>query len=190
MKPTEILKREHRAIETGLDCLELLADQCAAGAWNAETAAEALSFIRDYADHVHHGKEEDLLFPLLEAKGFSREQGPTGVMTYEHQRGRDLVRAMAEAVAQRSPERFAENARQFVSLLRQHIMKEDHCLFQMADQALSDSEQEDLQRAFEAFESDPQETTRREQALERARTLANLLGVSTAALDANVSATA
>jgi len=85
MRPTEILMQEHRVIEQVLDCLERMAQRVEAGdELDLESAKQAIDFFRNFADRCHHGKEEDCLFPLLEQKGFSREQGPTGVMLHEH----------------------------------------------------------------------------------------------------------
>ena len=161
MRPTEVLMEEHRVIEQVLNCLEQMADRCEAGQpLDTESANQAIDFIRMFADRCHHAKEEDLLFPLMEQKGFPREQGPTGVMLDEHERGRRHVRAMSDAIA-RIPAggviatgMFIEHARAFVQLLRQHIYKEDHCLFPMADQAFSAIDQGELAQSFSKVEHD------------------------------------
>ncbi len=96
----------------------------------------------------------------MEAKGFPREGGPTGVMRYEHELGRARVSAMREAVAgaqagdAAAVRRFAEHARAYIALLRNHIEKEDHCLFTMADQALDEADQNRLLDAFSRVESE------------------------------------
>ena len=51
-----------------------------------------VELIRNFADGLHHAKEENLLFPLLGEKGFSPEQGPVAVMLSEHTQGRDFVK--------------------------------------------------------------------------------------------------
>lgn len=161
MRPTSILRDEHRIIEQVLNCLERMAELAEQGQpLDAEAANQAIDFIRTFADQCHHAKEEDLLFPLLEQKGFSRAQGPTGVMLYEHEQGRLLVRAMSEAVtksaggASLAAREFAIAARAYVALLRQHIQKEDHCLFAMADQAFTPDEQRALEQAFDRVQRD------------------------------------
>src|SRR5262245_60786760 len=107
MKATDILMDEHRVIEQVLNCLEKLADRCEAGETLDNTSAsEALPFFRNFADRCHHGKEEGHLFPLLEARGFSRQGGPTGVMLHEHEEGRGLLTAMARAVERGTPHEF------------------------------------------------------------------------------------
>lgn len=155
MRPTMILMQEHRVIEQVLNCLEKMAERCEAGQpLDVDSANQVIDFIRNFSDGCHHAKEEDLLFPLMERKGFSRERGPTGVMLYEHEQGRRLARGMAAAIGDYSSgdsaavQAFAEQARGFVALLREHIQKEDHCLFPMADQSFSVADQEELDHSF------------------------------------------
>jgi len=161
MRPTEMLMQEHRVIEQVLDCLEIMAERCeAAKELDLEPANQAVDFFRNFADGCHHGKEEDYLFPMLEQKGFSREEGPTGVMLHEHEEGRRHVRGMAEATSavaagnSSATADFVSHAQAFVQLLREHIHKEDHCLFQMADQTLSEQEQSQLLESFAHAEHD------------------------------------
>jgi hemerythrin-like domain-containing protein len=156
MNPTEILKDEHRVIERVLDCLEVMASEAEEhGRLDGASAKEALDFIRNFADGCHHHKEEELLFPMLEANGLPRVGGPTGVMLYEHDEGRKLVRSMASVVDSASAgdsaavESFANAARDFVKLLRAHIEKEDHCLFPIVGQVLNADNQRVLQESFD-----------------------------------------
>ncbi|MGD8375892.1 MAG: hemerythrin domain-containing protein [Acidobacteriota bacterium] len=161
MRPTEILKDEHRVIESVLDCLEVLADRCERErSLDDETAARIIDFLRTFADRCHHGKEEAQLFPAMEARGYSPDAGPVAVMLLEHTRGRELIRAMDEARAGAAAgddgacRRFTGNARAYLGLLREHIQKEDHCLFPMADQALTAEDQAALQEAFRRVEAE------------------------------------
>ena len=187
MRPTEVLMEEHRVIEQMLNCLEQMADRCEAGQpLDIESANQAIDFIRTFADRCHHAKEEDLLFPLMEQKGFSREQGPTGVMLDEHEQGRRHVRAMSDAIA-RIPSggviatgMFIEHARAFVQLLRQHIYKEDHCLFPMANQAFSEVDQDQLARSFSKVEHEEIGPGIHEKYMQLADQLADRFGVAKA----------
>ena len=161
MKPTEILSGEHRIIEQVLDCLEKMAQNCAnEGRLDRTSAEQALDFFRNFADRCHHGKEEAHLFPALEANGFPREGGPTGVMLREHEQGRAHVRGMDEnieaAAVGDAPalERFIDHAEGYVRVLREHIYKEDHILFQLADRTLSEADQQALSAAFEEVEAE------------------------------------
>ena len=161
MKPTDILSNEHRVIEQVLDCLDkMVTRSIERQQLEEEPARQAVDFFRNFADRCHHGKEEAHLFPAMEAKGYSRDGGPTGVMLAEHDQGRQHVRAMDAAIDGASQgdggalKEFAENAQQFAQLLRDHIEKEDRCLFTMATQALSDQEQCDLLMMFDQVDSE------------------------------------
>lgn len=186
MKPTELLMQEHRVIELVLSCLDRMADNCDAGRpLDIEAATQAIDFFRVFADQCHHGKEEDLLFPMMEAKGFPRDGGPTGVMLHEHEVGRQRVRGMEDAVKEASLGDlahklvFVEHARAFSALLREHIQKEDHCLFAMADRALSPADQEELAKNFDRVEAEQVGHGLHQQYLNIAFGLADRLGVST-----------
>lgn len=140
-------------IEQVLDCLEkMIVSAERTGTLEKQPALDAVAFFRTFADQCHHGKEEAQLFPAMEARGFSRNGGPTGVMIHEHEIGRNCVRGMAEAIEKNAVKSFAQNGRAYLELLRQHIQKEDHCLFAMADQAFSADDQEQLLAAFEKVE--------------------------------------
>ncbi len=160
MRPTEILKDEHRVIEQVLSCVEKMAGQArATGRLEAPWATKAIRFLREYADRCHHGKEEEQLFPMMEERGFSPHQGPTAVMRAEHVEGRHHIAAMDAAIAgagrgeDTAVKDFAAHAVAYVSLLREHIRKEDHCLFPMAEQAIAPADERELMRRFEAVES-------------------------------------
>ncbi len=159
MKPTEILMNEHRIIEQVLNCLEKIAKEgINQGHLEKEPAEQAVDFFRSFADHCHHCKEEDHLFPMMESKGFARESGPTGVMLHEHEEGRSYVKGMSDAIPAASQgdkealQRFIQHANSYVHMLREHIQKEDHCLFSMANQAMSDEDQQLLQSKFDQVE--------------------------------------
>jgi hemerythrin-like domain-containing protein len=179
VKPTEILSQEHRVIEVVLDCLEKMAGTAAQTQRLDESAArEAIHFFRHFADGCHHAKEENQLFPAMEARGFNRNAGPLSVMLYEHTAGREAVRGMDQAVdahvrgEPQAVERFVDHARRFLQLLRAHIEKEDHCLFAMANQALSDGDQAELRERFAQADRAQVGAAAKEQLLESARRLA------------------
>jgi hemerythrin-like domain-containing protein len=159
MRPTEMLVEEHRVISMVLDCLEAMTDQAdRSGELDWSSARQVVDFLQVFADQCHHHKEEDHLFPLMEARGFSREFGPTAVMLDEHSLARKHVQGMVQALEQAVSEpaasraAFIANARAYLPLLRQHILKENHRLFPMADRVFSEEDQRRLQASFEDVE--------------------------------------
>ena len=159
MKPTEILRREHVLIKRVLGALAAEADRIEAkAAVDAEGLRKGITFLRSFADRCHHGKEEVRLFPVLQAKGVGCEPGDINVLIAEHEQGRKLVRAVESSIGDAEKGQAASKAslcgciREYRELLTEHIRKEDDCLFPAADRALSQSEQDELLRAFEEFE--------------------------------------
>jgi len=151
---------EHRLIEVMLSCLEAMAERSAAtGELDPAVAADAVWFLRTFADRCHHGKEEAELFPMMEARNFSPGTGPTAVMRNEHTEGRELldrIEASIEGAAagdRAAAESFARSSLLYVEHLRDHIQKEDHCLFPMADQTLSSEDCEILEQRFSTMDA-------------------------------------
>jgi len=159
MKATEILSSEHRVIERVIAALETAADRLDAGqAVSPEFFLDAADFIKGFADGCHHVKEEGVLFPAMRANGLPRDGGPVGVMLMEHEQGRVFTRAM-RAAAERlragdasATAEILSNARGYAALLRQHIQKEDHVLFPMADRVIPAAQHEAIFEDFEKVE--------------------------------------
>ena len=157
-KPTEILSDEHRVIERVLDALQRLTAVPVNP--SLEQWRKALEFFRHFADQCHHFKEEKVLFPALEEHGIPREGGPIGMMLAEHEEGRGHVRSMIDAVEQVAQGNGAasttlmDHARAYVTLLREHIQKEDDILFRMADEVIPEEEQRRILKDFENHEAE------------------------------------
>lgn len=158
VSPTRVLMDEHQTILRVLACTERLVTADVGKDVGVVVYREIVDFLRTYADRLHHGKEEELLFPAMERNGLPHDQGPTAVMRYEHQEGRLLVRMMAAAVelpdAAFRRETFRGPALDFVELLRGHIAKEDHILFPMADRALGDADRAHLETEYARVEAE------------------------------------
>src|SRR5208283_551304 len=151
MKPTDVLKEEHRGIELMLSILERICRKLdAKEKIDLNHLDQILDFLKGFADKCHHMKEENLLFPAMEKVGFSKEAGPVAVMLDEHTQGRKYIASMTEALSKMKQEdmnsssKFVNAARGYISLLSEHIAKEDHVLFMMAEMHLSAEVQSNL----------------------------------------------
>ena len=114
--------------------------------------------IREFADGLHHTKEEQLLFPLMVQKGFSNNSGPVAVMLHDHAEGRNFVKGMAENILRfqqgdhTALKAIYNNMLGYADLLKNHIGKENNVLFRMADKAFTTAEQESLLLDFTKVE--------------------------------------
>ncbi len=159
MYATDDLRKEHEGIKVALAVLERLADDADENKpLDIDDIEQTVDFLRTFADKCHHGKEEDLLFPALEAVGIPRQGGPIGVMLDDHVQGRKHIATMAESLpglrandpAARS--QFAAGARGYAGLLTAHIFKENNVLFPMAEQYLPADQHEALAKGFDEIE--------------------------------------
>jgi hemerythrin-like domain-containing protein len=159
MRAIDVLMEEHRVIERVLDALET-----AANTLDRQRPVrpgfflEAAEFITGFADGCHHHKEEGVLFEAIVASGLPASEGPIPVMLMEHEQGRALTRSLRDA-ARRLGEgdttaapQVVANARRYVALLRDHIMKEDEILFPMANERLTANQQEQILQGFARIE--------------------------------------
>ena len=153
---TQNLEDDHTYILRLIDVMERMTTRAAP---NIDDLEEAVDLIRNYADGLHHAKEENLLFPLLGERGFSSTQGPVGVMLQEHRAGREFVKGISENIQLLKEGDLSAlnmvfaNIHGYGELLQNHIYKENNMLFRMADNAFSDSDQQSLYQQFKQLEN-------------------------------------
>lgn len=159
MKATRQLKDEHKGVMLMLRILgEVSRKLQIENHIETEHFQSMLEFFRVFVDQCHHGKEEELLFPALTHVGIPQD-GPIAVMLFEHEMGRKYVRVMTEAFERykmndaSAAAAIAQNARDYIELLTDHIDKENNILFAMADDRLSEKAQEELFEGFEKIET-------------------------------------
>jgi hemerythrin-like domain-containing protein len=158
-RASDELMHEHRIIERVLDALETAAGHLESGhPVRPEFFLEAADFIAGFADGCHHKKEEGVLFGAMIESGLPRFDGPLDMFLDEHVQGRAFTRGMRDAARQLEAgdagarAAVISNARRYVALLRDHIIKEDEMLFRMADEMFSAERQRSVLRDFERVE--------------------------------------
>lgn len=160
MKATQQLRDEHEGIKIMLSILEQICKKLEAkGSLNIEHFEGVLEFLKVFVDTCHHGKEEDLLFPALETAGVPKE-GPIVTALHQHELGRNHVKAMSKSFAVfitgdvSSSQDIMQNAQDYIPLLKDHIEMENNVLFAVADNRLSEKEQDELFEGFEKIEEE------------------------------------
>jgi len=140
------LVEDHEHILEALELLGKGVDRLEKGEVDPSTIRRLIVFLGRFADQCHHGKEELILFPLMEARGIDFWGGPLAVMACEHGMGRYFLRNAlkaldrieeGEASAVEDLRRYTEYYR---SLLTEHIDKENNILFQMAREVIREGE--------------------------------------------------
>jgi hemerythrin-like domain-containing protein len=154
---TKNLEDDHVHILRLIDVMEYIVEHQGSDIAHIETIVE---IIRNFADGLHHAKEENLFFPFLATKGFSSQQGPVAVMLHEHVLGRNFVKSIAVNIELfKKGDRTAlgeihKNMQGYSDLLRNHIGKENNILFRMADNVLSEADHHQLLYRFEEAEKE------------------------------------
>ena len=154
--PTRQLADDHERVLEKLDSLHNMVTQ---SDLKAEAAVQLNELARFFATELelHLKKEEEALFPEF-GKYIPQEGGPVGVMLMEHEDLRRLNKAFQQGVASweqnsADAQRVINDAgNQLISLLRQHIDKEDNILFPMAEEFLSEAEQAHVGELFTQIE--------------------------------------
>jgi hemerythrin-like domain-containing protein len=159
MKATEQLIKEHDGILIVLRAFEAILLRLKNESKNElNDTLGIIDFLKGFADKCHHGKEEGILFPKLNELGFPKESGPISVMLYEHNLGRNLIKNLTIASQKIIDKDFSgiemmiKNGNDYIELLRNHIQKENQILFPMADQRLTEKDQQEVFIAFEKME--------------------------------------
>lgn len=158
-RASDELMQEHRIIERVLDALETATLHLERShPVRPEFFLEAADFIAGFADGCHHKKEEGVLFGAMVERGVPKSGGPIDMFLDEHVQGRAFTRGMRDAARQLQEgdagarAALISNARRYVALLRDHIIKEDEVLFPMADEIFSAEQQRSVLRDFERVE--------------------------------------
>ncbi|OGZ37563.1 MAG: hypothetical protein A3A94_03300 [Candidatus Portnoybacteria bacterium RIFCSPLOWO2_01_FULL_43_11] len=132
----EELKADHEKILEELGLLEKAVKESAVDKKQVENF---LRFTGTFAE-PHHHKEEEVLFPELEKKGVPNEGGPIGMMLMEHATKREYVKNLKKALDENNEDEMKKNALAIVSLLGEHIFKENNILYPMAEDVLSEDD--------------------------------------------------
>ncbi|MFM2091662.1 MAG: hypothetical protein RLZZ127_2151 [Planctomycetota bacterium] len=167
-----ILMAEHRIIEQVLDCTDALGRQAVADqAIPTAYAVQAVELLACLADASHHGKEERILFPVIER--LSPGDDLSAVMRRDHERGRKRIQALRDAIATGDATWFGAAVRGYTGTLREHIRIEDGHLYPRIQALLDPESDARLVECFRVGEHDGIGLERRRELLVLAGLLAD-----------------
>ncbi len=159
MKATEILRKEHRAIEYLLAAVEIQARRLPAGGpVRIPFFTEAAVFFREFVEDCHQRKEEDMLLVAVIDAGQPRGSGPVAEALAQHAGEQALLREIekhartAQGGGEAGRAALSRCAAEFVSLLTRHIRLEEDTLFPLAERAIPADVQNELDGHFDRIE--------------------------------------
>jgi hemerythrin-like domain-containing protein len=143
MRPTELLKQEHRTIEGLLDRLEWTAIVALrTGSLEVTLTRRLVHVLSVILDRWHRQKEEELLFPLIEERGVLKIVIRAALMQEEHDSGHEELLALEAALDPAAkmdpavPKTLSCRAVAFVDQMRRHMRKEEEIVFPLAEASL------------------------------------------------------
>ena len=156
MEPIETLRNEHGLIRQFLENLSIAAEKMENEQRPpVEFFAKATDFARAFADTFHHIKEEHVMFVRLAQKKDGKLDGEIEALRHQHERARDYMSGVRDDLVpydEGNPvatSRILENIGAYVSLMRNHIHKEDHVFFPMVKGELTPEEEALVKKEFE-----------------------------------------
>jgi len=178
MKAIEILMDEHQLILKVLISLENRINDSDPAKLKM-LLPDYITFIQGFADKLHHGKEEEILFKELGNYGFPADSGPVMVMLNEHDLGRGLVKKLQEMSEKvgwddNDMRTVKEAGINYITLLRGHIDKEDKILFPMANATLPEISSMAINNEFDLYARDSTNSKRRYELEKLAEILVNI----------------
>jgi hemerythrin-like domain-containing protein len=148
---------EHETILVSLRVLDVISNRLESGKdIPVEDIAAPVKFLKIFVDRFHHCKEECILYPALQESGIHNQNGPIGMMLYEHDKGREFLSQMEESIAVNpiNKDDFIKSARNYTAMLRNNIKNENSVLLPIADIKIPPSKQEKIIQSFEELEKD------------------------------------
>lgn len=113
MRLVDDLQREHALIDAVLGSLWAWAKS---ETRPAADGADFVRFLRVFAGHFHHAREEDVLFPALVAQAsLPADRGPIAILTREHRELEGLLAQLEPLL--RAPPTDAQGRERFTTLL-------------------------------------------------------------------------
>ncbi len=177
----DVLMDEHRGFSRMLDVLDAIARRLARSeAVPFGMVSDVIDFFELFADR-HHGKEEDLLFPVLAEHGIGTDQTVVAALMSQHEAGRVYCRKMRDDLSRMqagdtsAAQDLSAHARGYVELIREHIRIEDQYFYRMAEEILTHAEKEAIFRKFRPGGQSAEQVFARERYLEMLRSYPSIV---------------
>jgi len=155
MDPINVLVSEHTLIRQFLSSLSFALEKLERGeTLSKEYVEQVVVFARNFVDKHHHFKEEYQMFRMVAQKHDGRLDAQLDALRNQHEHGRRYITDIAAALDGHlagddiKTTTMLESLAAYLSMLRQHINREDHIFYPMARKALTGEEFEQLRTSF------------------------------------------
>ncbi len=147
--PIVLLMNEHEIITSAID-IAMKADSLIGknDELYSKVARNLLSFFRNYADNVHHKKEDNILFPEMIRKNEMMKEGVLKEMNENHHDFHDMINNAEQYLIKGDYLRAQQQLHVYADALLDHIAVENEEVFQIAASIFDDNELETMYFRF------------------------------------------
>lgn len=117
-----------------------------------KTIRELIKFFRDYADRMHHHKEEEILFPAMADKNEMLGDGVIKEMLENHEDFRSILKNIETNLDNSKYDLARQNLSIYTEALLDHIAVENDEVFQMAESLFNENELDNIYYRFEDYD--------------------------------------
>ena len=160
MHPEENLREDHgRIMKLFAAWQKILGDLDHPDQAIHEALAKCINFVEVFIDRRHHGKEDEILFPVLASSKNTETTIMIKDLRSEHQTGRSLLKAIklefrASAEPNGSPAGLIKLCQRYIDLFRKHIRRENAQLLPLIKECISTEARERIAVQFEQYDRD------------------------------------
>ena len=155
MDAIDILVNEHGLIRQFLDNIYMALEKLEMDERPPrEFFDKALEFSRNFTDKFHHFKEEYVMFGQLAQRKSGALDGQLDSLRHQHERNRNFIAEISDSLDgyakgdEIPTDTLIESLAAYISLLRNHIHREDHKFYPMVREEFSEDELQGLLDLF------------------------------------------
>ncbi|MFP4170924.1 MAG: hemerythrin domain-containing protein [Methanomassiliicoccales archaeon] len=144
-----LLQYEHGVIRQVLDCLGKAARE---DGKHISLFPDISTFLTEYMDEFHHGKEERFLFPFM--RDFDLMPDAVDDLLEDHRKARELIGAMGECIEGdevTDPREYMARARELVEHVTLHVQVEENSVFPRIEESISIEQDQKLYEKYDHF---------------------------------------
>lgn len=160
LRVTPALCEDHALIRRATTILRRLANRVETGLpFPSDAVAAVVGFLREFAEHQHHRKEESLLLATLAAHGADEAAEQVGDLLRDHEETRELLYTLtlfwepSPVLTAEESAAFVQVAQTYTDRLERHMAAEETLFFPLAERLIPGDEQLDLRAQFAAADA-------------------------------------
>jgi hemerythrin-like domain-containing protein len=155
-KTLNIIRDEHRSIAAILHGMEYLVERVRTrkAKIDPRVFSAMIYYLDTFSERMHHPKEDRFLFKAMRSRG-AEAAAVVADLEKEHAAGGEALKRLEQSLVRyeeggdKEFPAFAEAVSKFVAGYRDHMHKEEHIVFPLAERLLSAQDWAAIDRAFE-----------------------------------------